>query len=112
MFDELPVKTQIAYLMETVEQGDKMAPMLDAMVKAWADGDPDKLAAIMNEGMSDPMLAERLLYARNRTWADWIDSRLDKPGVVFMAVGGGHLAGKQSVQDYLEDRGIASIRVQ
>jgi uncharacterized protein YbaP (TraB family) len=83
------------------------------MVKAWSEGDADRLAALMNESMKDdPALAERLLYARNRNWAQWIDDRLDQPGTVFMAVGAGHLAGKESVQDALATRGIQSVRVQ
>jgi uncharacterized protein len=55
---------------------------------------------------------ELLLTNRNRAWAEWIAARLDKPGVVFMAVGAGHLAGEQSVQAQLAARGIASSRVQ
>ena len=60
----------------------------------------------------DPVLAERLLYRRNANWARWIDERLDRPGTVFLAVGAGHLAGTQSVQDKLAELGIATARVQ
>ena len=48
---------------------------------------------------------------RNANWADWIDKRLDKPGIVFLGVGAGHLAGRDSVQDLLDKRGIKSARV-
>ena len=51
------------------------------------------------------------LLDRNKAWAEWVDNRLDKPGTVFMAVGAGHLAGPDSVQRYLKDRGIASSRI-
>ena len=37
-------------------------------------------------------VAEALLYNRNANWAEWIDTRLDTPGTVFVAVGAGHLA--------------------
>ncbi len=50
------------------------------------------------------------LTDRNANWADWIDQRLDKPGVVFVGVGAGHLGGKDSVQDLLAKRGISSAR--
>jgi uncharacterized protein YbaP (TraB family) len=33
------------------------------------------------------------------------------PGTVFVAVGAGHLAGKDSVQDYLAKGGIKAARV-
>ena len=34
---------------------------------------------------------------RNARWADWIAGRMQTPGTVFVAVGAGHLAGKDSV---------------
>ena len=41
---------------------------------------------------------------------EWIDQRLQQPGTVFMAVGAGHLAGENSVQDYLVQQNIAATR--
>lgn len=112
IFDSLPQEAQIAFLMETVDAVDEIKAMLDAMVAEWAEGDAAELARLMNEGMTDPVLAERLLYARNANWAKWIDERLDTPGTVFVAVGAGHLAGEQSVQDKLAELGIETARVQ
>jgi len=66
----------------------------------------------MNFADDDPAFAERLLIGRNRNWAEWLDERLDRPGTVFVAVGAGHLAGKESVQDQLAARGIGAARVQ
>jgi len=111
IFDGMPTEGQIAFLMESVEGMDEVKAMLDRMVAEWAEGDAEQLAAVMNEGMTDPAVAEALLYKRNATWAEWIDARLDEPGSVFVAVGAGHLAGEKSVQDYLAQRGIAVARV-
>lgn len=113
VFDDLPQETQIAYMISAAEMIDEMAPFLDAMVAEWIAGDADGLAVLMNEGMEeDELIAERLLYARNATWAEWIDQRMDQPGTIFIAVGAGHLAGEGSVQDLLEQRGFAITRVQ
>lgn len=113
LFDELPMEAQTAYLASVSGKVDQVVPSINAMVDAWKKGDADKLAELMNESMKDdPALADRLLYARNRNWAQWIDDRLDQPGTVFMAVGAGHLAGAESVQAALAKRGIASTRVQ
>jgi uncharacterized protein YbaP (TraB family) len=67
----------------------------------------------MNEmqGQS-PALYELLLAGRNRSWAEWIETRLKSPGTVFVAVGAGHLAGKNSVQDYLAKDGIKTSRIE
>jgi hypothetical protein len=111
IFDGMDQTAQVTFLMEAIEGMDEAAPMLNRMVSEWAQGNPDKLAEVMNEGMDDPAVAEALLYSRNRNWAEWIDARLDQPGSVFIAVGAGHLAGAKSVQDYLAEKGITAMRV-
>ncbi len=111
IFDGMPQDAQITFMMEAANGLDETKPMLDRMVAEWVEGDPDALAAVMNEGMADPKVADALLYARNRNWAEWIDTRLDQPGTVFIAVGAGHLAGAKSVQDYLAQKGIKVSRV-
>lgn len=113
IFDTLPVESQVAYLLETVENPQEGLEMLGQIVEEWKVGNVDELAQMLLEvAESDPLLAERLFYARNANWAGWIDERLDQPGTVFMAVGAGHLAGEKSVQDYLRTRDIAVSRVQ
>ncbi|MEP2736468.1 MAG: TraB/GumN family protein [Erythrobacter sp.] len=112
IFDELPAKSQMEFLIEASDSVDEIKPMLDAMVAEWLEGDADALAELMNEGLEDDVLAEKLLFERNRTWAAWIDERMDAPGTVFIAVGAGHLAGKKSVQDVLNTKGIKTYRIQ
>ena len=113
MFDSMPMEKQVTFMMEAVEAMPEVKATLDGMVERWAEGDADGLAVLMNEDLADPVLADTLLYSRNENWAEWIEDRLEStPGTVFMAVGAGHLAGKQSVQDYLVERGIQSERVQ
>jgi len=112
IFDQLPQESQVNFLVEASAGIDEIKPMLDKMVAEWLEGDADALAALMNEGLTDPKVADALLYSRNRNWAQWIDTRLETPGTVFVAVGAGHLAGKESVQDALSALGIETVRVQ
>jgi uncharacterized protein len=111
IFDGMPQEAQVSFMMEAATGIDEIKPTLDRMVTEWAKGDADALAALMNEGMTDPAVADALLYSRNANWAEWIDNRLDQPGTVFIAVGAGHLAGAKSVQDYLAQKGITTSRV-
>ena len=111
IFDGMAQDAQVTFMMEAATEMDKAKPMLDRMVAEWAKGDADQLAAVMNEGLDDPKVAEALLYSRNANWAEWIDTRLDQPGTVFIAVGAGHLAGAKSVQDVLAQKGIKVTRV-
>ncbi len=113
IFDELPMDAQMRFLLEGAGEIDTLADELQKMVDEWAVGDAEGLADLLNEAFEeDPVLADRLLYSRNASWAVWIDDRLDEPGKVFMAVGAGHLAGKNSVQSLLAERGITALRVQ
>lgn len=112
LFDTLPQQSQMRFLIDAADNVDKVKPKLDAMVAEWLEGDADALAELMNDGMDDHELAEALLYKRNREWAQWLEQRLATPGAVFVAVGAGHLAGEQSVQDWLELGGLEVTRVQ
>lgn len=111
-FDTMPMTDQVQYLTSVVGQYPKMVGMIDDMVLAWGKGDVDRLAAELNAAMAkDPKVADVLLYQRNARWADWIKTRMDQPGTVFVAVGAGHLAGEKSVQDYLAQKGLTVARV-
>ena len=112
LFDKLPVAEQIRLLEYTAATIRDMETTFARMTKAWNDGDAEGLAALMNEAQSQsPAMYELLLTGRNRTWAGWIEKRLGEPGTVFVAVGAGHLAGKDSVQDLLAKKQIKSERV-
>lgn len=111
-FDSLSQEAQVKFLVETIDKLPEAGPTLDKMVAEWGAGDADGLATLMNEGLkASPEVAKKLLSDRNARWAEWIDTRLDKPGVVFVAVGAGHLAGAESVQAYLAKRNIKSARI-
>ena len=112
LFDSLPQEVQLRYLAEVVRTMPDARNELEGMIAAWKKGDADELAKLMNEDEDEPALMEKLLYARNKNWAQWIRTRLDRPGTVFIAVGAGHLAGAGSVQDDLRAMGIASTRIQ
>lgn len=113
IFDGFPAETQKKYLFQVIEGLPTIPQDIGKMVDAWARGDAAGLAALMNaESGDDPALYDALLTNRNRNWAVWIDNRLDQPGVVFIAVGAGHLGGRDSVQDILRKSGIKAVRVQ
>jgi len=62
----------------------------------------------------DPRLSrlyESLFYERNRKMADKIEKMLAGRGTYFVAVGAGHLVGRQGIIDILSRRGF-SVRQQ
>lgn len=111
-FAGLPMEHQVKFLTVTIDGLPDMETEFSKLIRHWIDGEPDKLAAEMNESLeATPELAQVLLLQRNANWARWIKTRMEQPGTVFVAVGAGHLAGKGSVQDQLKTLGIAASRV-
>lgn len=111
-FDSLSPKAQTAFLTSTVADLPKVQTEMAEMVADWARGDPQALAALMNDDLKvSPEVADVLLYRRNAQWAGLLAERMKTPGTVFVAVGAGHLAGKGSVIDDLRAKGVKVQRV-
>ena len=111
VFDSLPEAEQIAFLVETAKMIDDVGSTTDKMVAMWASAETESLGRLMNEGLTSRTLYDALLTKRNANWAQWISAQMKKPGVTFMAVGAGHLAGPTSVQALLPAYGLTATRV-
>lgn len=111
IFAGLSPADQMSYLMAVVDALPEIDGQIDKMVDHWAKGDAAGLAKFLQSD-DDKVLSEALIQNRNRTWATWIADRMKQPGTVFIAVGAGHLGGKDSVQDVLAKDGYKADRVQ
>lgn len=111
LFDALPEAEQVRMLEDGLKKGE-FGDSLDDIVAPWGKGDAEAVAKIINATDNDsPLLYQKLLAERNVNWANWIQKRLEKPGITFVAVGAAHLAGPDSVQAVLGKRGVLSARV-
>lgn len=99
---------QLSFLRSTLEAYDEATVELDRMVDAWAAGDVATLEAVSVDEMraEAPAVYEALLVRRNTDWAGQIQTLLEGSGTVFIAVGAAHLAGDDSVQAILRQRGV------
>ncbi len=99
---------QLASLRLLMESWGDATAELDGIVAAWASGDVKALEALAVDEMQSetPALYEALLVRRNTDWANQIQTLLEGSGTVFIAVGAAHLAGDDSVQEILGDRGV------
>jgi uncharacterized protein YbaP (TraB family) len=89
----------------------KLSQTMSAMQEAWKRGDQSVFVAMLDQLRGTSPDTYRLLFTeRNARWADWIAARMQTPGTVFVAVGAGHLAGKDSVLVRLAEQGITSRR--
>ena len=81
------------------------------MQSAWKRGDQSVFVNLLAQLRAGSPDTYRMMFTeRNARWADWIAARMQTPGVVFVAVGAGHLAGNDSVLVRLAEKGIESER--
>ncbi len=108
----LSEETQLDFLRATLEAYDDATTELDALVSAWATGDVEAINRLGVVEMRDTSeeIYQALLVRRNADWADQIQTLLAGSGVTFIAVGSAHLAGDDSVQEILKDRGVEVVR--
>lgn len=109
-----PEEGQLAYLLRSLDDFDDGAAQLERLVEAWLAGDVVAIEQIGLRPMREvgERVYQALLVERNRAWADRISLTLGDTGTAFIAVGALHLAGEDSVQRMLEDRGLTVERVQ
>lgn len=98
-----------------VEQSNAMGSLSNAMVEmqsAWKRGDQSVFVRMLGQlEQGSPQTYRMMFTDRNARWADWIAARMQTPGTVFVAVGAGHLAGKDSLLVHLAQQGIESARI-
>lgn len=112
-FDVLPETAQRSLLEGAIENPKTASAEFSEMLRGWVNGDVEAIARTFNHDLADtPALRQVLLDRRNANWSHWIEQRMAKPGVVFLAVGAGHLAGSDSVQSILEREGYRVRRIQ
>jgi uncharacterized protein len=112
-FDTLPEKAQRDLLEGAISQPQDMTKDFNAMLAAWSRGDVKAIARTFNHDLAaSPELAQALIKRRNQNWTKWIEQRMASPGSVLIAVGAGHLAGKDSVVAMLKKQGYRVRQVQ
>ncbi|HYI43642.1 MAG TPA: TraB/GumN family protein [Sphingomicrobium sp.] len=89
-----------------------LSAVLAKLQDAWVRGDMATFVPMLEQMRETSPLAYRTMFVdRNARWAGWIAERLRQPGTVFVAVGAGHLAGRDSVQAQLAAKGVGSFRI-
>ena len=97
---------------QTRAEMDDLSLVMSEMQSAWCRGDWGLFATMLTHMRSNSPESYNLMFAqRNANWAGWIEQRLRRPGTVFVAVGTGHLVGRDSIQAKLALRGVRSARI-
>jgi uncharacterized protein YbaP (TraB family) len=91
----------------TLKEIDNAKKEFGELVKAWREGDADKLQKLMNEAMADsPTIYKRLLTNRNHNWIPKIKELVGGDKNAIVIVGAGHLVGKEGVVELLHQDGL------
>ena len=111
LFTGLDPETEKTLLVLTIRDWENQTETFNALFSAWRSGDADFIDAQMNEPMRKqaPVVFDRLIAERNKTWADEIARAMaeDEGGTIFVAVGAAHLVGDEmSVPALLTAKGF------
>ncbi len=115
IFRSMSESDQEMFLVYSLKEADGSKRNIDILLNAWSRGDARTVERLMFEHSGDdPRLSsfyEKMFFKRNRDMAEKIAGLLSARGNYFIAVGAGHLVGKQGIIDILSRRGF-SVRQQ
>lgn len=116
MFDKLRIAAPVQPAAERphvkAKPADALFKTMGELQAAWKRGDQGVFASMLDQlRTGSPDTYRAMFTERNARWADWVAARMRSPGVVFLAVGAGHLAGRDSLLVRLAEQGIESQRV-
>lgn len=100
-------------LLDSIDESEKGAAMLQEMTDDWERGDVDALQKLVVDDTREdyPELYDVILRRRNAAWIPVIQQELRGSGVDFIAVGAGHLLGPDGLVALLRARGLHVERV-
>jgi uncharacterized protein YbaP (TraB family) len=111
-FADMSDKAQLDFLVSELDDADTAVDKFKELVAAWYSGDTNKLDALNNADFRGkyPDLFQLLVVKRNQNFVTQIQHLIKGDGVTFVAVGVGHLVGKDGVPAMLEKQGYKVTR--
>ncbi|MCW5914230.1 MAG: TraB/GumN family protein [Chitinophagaceae bacterium] len=105
VFDSIPYEWQAKELLKNIDSAAAMKAEFETMVRLYKNQELDSVSALINKSeFSDDKYGDILLTNRNKNWATQLDTIMKKESV-FVAVGAGHLPGKQGLITLLRNSG-------
>ena len=112
LFDGMTADQQDRFLAETLKSIDTETASVGKLASAWKAGDVAGVERlVLADVKSDPVVYDRLLVARNRTWLPKIEALFSRPRHAFVVVGAAHLVGPDGVVAMLRARGYQVVQL-
>lgn len=112
-FANLSPEVQREMVLEAINESDNVAAMIGEMSAAWERGDDRALErAVIEETRTDyPELYQMLFVDRNNAWMTELTREMEGAGVDFIAVGAGHIIGRDGLVAQFRARGYRVERL-
>ena len=106
LFDGMSSDQQDRFLADTLKGIDTETAAVGKLASAWKAGDVAGVERlVLADVKNDPVVYERLLVARNRTWLPKIEALFSRPRHAFVVVGAAHLIGPDGIVAMLKAKG-------
>lgn len=103
--DKMPLEMQITNLVESIRNFSETRESFHKMTQKYIDQDIEGLGILINEeDTKEQFYQEELLNKRNNNWIPKLEKYFEE-GSTFVAVGAGHLSGKNGVIELLRNKG-------
>lgn len=116
IFDEMPVKDQVALLQDTIKNHKKLPGIFEQMTRLYLNRDLQGLVKLNKKHMKQgniqvtKKLMKKLVVDRNVRMVSRMEGQLHEGGA-FIAVGALHLPGKNGILKLLQDKGYNITKV-
>ena len=112
LFDNMTRDQQERFLADTLKSVDKEKAAVKTLTGAWRNGDAATIERlVMADVKTDPVMYDRLLIARNRTWLPKIEALFSRPRHAFVVVGAAHLVGPDGLVAMLKAKGYQVVQL-
>ncbi len=106
IFQGLSPQAQGEYLLQALEEADRIGAKLGRLAEAWQEGDAQAVQRSVTEELQEiPELRERMLTQRNQRWLPRIRKYLSHDRDYLVVVGAAHLLGEQGLVQQLRESG-------
>jgi hypothetical protein len=111
-FDGLTMVQQERLLSQSLKDLDVEKANITKVADAWKTGDVPTIERIVLMGLKDdPVMYDRLLVERNRTWLPKLEAFFARPGRAFVVVGAAHLVGPDGLIAMLKAKGYQVVQM-
>ncbi|GAB3527641.1 TraB/GumN family protein [Photobacterium alginatilyticum] len=99
-------------LLSTIHEWSAMQSELNCLVSAWKAGDLQHLLSLLEESQYSDATEEKLIFERNRDWANQLTNKASyQKGTYLVVVGAMHMLGEQGLPTLLEKQGFTLKRL-